>query len=169
MERLGHVCDEGLPCMADLLGLDQSLHEGVGGLHTIPHLQHRRGVLRLGSGDGTAWSGGGGGGSWWGGALGPRNCRLSFNEREEALVLFLFLDVVGRLARGAGRRRGLGCCRLAAKVRSLAGYRFLCEGYASKWLTFPGLHLLVQEGTGLLDEQFSVRQVRCSLARLLGE
>jgi hypothetical protein len=28
--------------MADLLVLDQSLHEGVDGLHTISHLQHHR-------------------------------------------------------------------------------------------------------------------------------
>ncbi|WAR06342.1 hypothetical protein MAR_021711 [Mya arenaria] len=39
---------------------------------------------------------------WWRrervrGCLGPRDYRLSFNEREGALVLFLFLDVVGRL------------------------------------------------------------------------
>ena len=89
-----------------------------------------------------------------GGALGPRDCRLSFNKREGAIVLFLLLDVIGRLARGAGR--GLGCWRLA-------GYRSLCEGYASKWLTFPGLHLLVQEGTVPLDEYFSVYQIRCNL------
>ncbi|KAH3751620.1 hypothetical protein DPMN_186188 [Dreissena polymorpha] len=99
--------------MADLLGLDQSLQEGVGSLHTISHLQHRRGVFRLGSGGGTAWSGGGGAESWWRwGALGPRECRLSFNEREGTLVFFLFLHVVGRLARDAGRSKVLGFWRL---------------------------------------------------------